>query len=347
MVDIPHFELTAGHRHPAWRLSINDRDVTDDLATRIVSLTINDNRGFEADTVSIVLSDHDGVMPVPEHGAVVSVALGWRGVPLIDKGQFIVDAVEHSGAPDILTINAKSADFREALLEKKNISYEKQTLSALIGKIASEYELTPRVSASLTGIQLTHKIQSNESDANLLTRLAIEHDAIATIKNGALLFIAAAEGLSSTGIALPTVAITRTSGDQHSYRMSDRDKFTGVKAYYFDLQAAKKRWVLAGDDTRTTTLKKAYKTADDAEVAAAAELKRLNRGVAALSIRFAYGQPHLFPELPIAVSGFKPAIDAVDWLITKATHTLDEQGLTTSIDCEVKDDQLIGDSAGD
>ena len=45
------------------------------------------------------------------------------------------------------------------------------------------------VQEKLGSIKLAH-IDQNESDANLMTRIADEHDAIATVKNGTLLFMA-------------------------------------------------------------------------------------------------------------------------------------------------------------
>jgi phage protein D len=58
-----------------------------------------------------------------------------------------------------------------------------------------------------------HIDQTNESDANLLIRLAHQHDAIATVKSGRLLFIKAGDAESATGKPFPLVKITRASGD--------------------------------------------------------------------------------------------------------------------------------------
>lgn len=117
-MQLPQFQLTPSSRTPAWRLTINDRDVTASLSNRIISLSLVDYRGFEADTLNLSIDDTDGQMPLPTRGAKLTLALGWHGTPLIDKGSYVIDSVEHSGAPDTVTLSAKSADFRESLLEK-------------------------------------------------------------------------------------------------------------------------------------------------------------------------------------------------------------------------------------
>ncbi|PID66604.1 MAG: late control protein D [Gammaproteobacteria bacterium] len=341
MIELPDFQITASSRTPTWQLFIDDKDVTAELSTRIINLSLVDNRGFEADTLSLTLDDTDGAIPLPERGAKLRLALGWRGTPMINKGCYIVDTIEHSGAPDNLSLSAKSADFRESLLERKSVSYPSQTIAELIKTIAEKHHLQYRVSDGLANIKLTHKIQSNESDANLLTRLAEEHDAIGTIKNDTLLFIRAGEAKSASGQPLPAVTITRTSGDQHRYSLSEREKVTGVKAYYRDVGKKKKVWVLAGNKEKTTSLKKAFPNKDSAQTAADAELKRLQRGVATFSIRLAFAMPHLFPETPIRAQGFKPKIDHTDWIITKATHELGDSGFITGIECERRQKKVL------
>ncbi len=56
--------------------------------------------------------DSDGLMVMPQRDAVLSQGLGWQGSQLTHKGRFTVNEVEHQGAPDTLTIRARSADFR-------------------------------------------------------------------------------------------------------------------------------------------------------------------------------------------------------------------------------------------
>ncbi|UGA38161.1 hypothetical protein JOS77_30540 [Chromobacterium haemolyticum] len=69
---------------------------------------------------------------------------------------------------------------------------------------------------------------------------------------------------------------------------------------------------------------------------AKAAWEKLQRGAAEFSINLAYGRPELFPELPAQVQGFKPAIDATEWVINKITHTLNDGGYTCQLELEMK-----------
>lgn len=230
----------AAHPAPIYRITVDGTDITTTVQGRLIDLTLTDNRGFEADNLELRLDDTDGLLDLPPRGALIRLAIGWRDSGLVDKGTYTVDGVEHSGAPDVLTIHANSADLRTGLTTQRERSWHDVTLGDIVTTIADENDLEPVIQATLAGQYIEHIDQTNESAVNLLTRLAKQFDAIATVKNGNLLFIPAAGGVSASGIALPTVSITRQSGDQHRFSIADRDTYSGVKATYHDVDAAQK-----------------------------------------------------------------------------------------------------------
>lgn len=57
-----------------------------------------------------------------------------------------------------------------------------------------------------------------------------------------------------------------------------------------------------------------------------------------MELTLALGQPLLAPQSPVAVSGFKPAINAVNWLTVRVTHHMDGMGgYTTRAELENAD----------
>lgn len=326
--------LNDRHPAPSYRLVVNGVDITPRVNGRLNSLTLTDNRGLEADTLDLALADHDGALELPPKGAEIQVAIGWEG-DLVDKGTFIVDEIEHSGAPDQLRIRARSADMREQLPGRKSRSWHKTTVGALVRQIATEHGLTAVVGDTLANIRISHLDQTDESDLHLLTRLAERYDAIATIKAGRLLFIPAGEARTATGKPLPLVTIDRSDGDQHRYVITDRDAYTGVKAYWNNVSGGRREVVIAGLGDNAKELRATYASAADALAAANAELLRLQRGVAEFSMTLAHGRPELIAETPIRLRGFKPEIDATDWVATKVTHQLSDSGFTSSLEAEV------------
>jgi|GEM_PF-447675 P2 family phage major capsid protein len=112
---------------PAFRLTVDGKDIARLISPRLMSLEHTDNRGLEADQLSITLSDHDGLLEIPPKGAVVKLWMGWSDTGLVDKGSYTVDETEHSGAPDILSIRARSADLRGSLKTKRERSWSEVT----------------------------------------------------------------------------------------------------------------------------------------------------------------------------------------------------------------------------
>src|SRR5690606_36841765 len=126
---------------------------------------------------------------IPPRGAALRLWLSWSDTGLVDKGTYTVDETEHSGAPDTLSIRARSADLRGGLKTKRERSWNAATLGDVLRTIAGAHGLTPVINADLDSIPLAHLDQANESDANLLSRLGDQFDAVATLKAGRLLFM--------------------------------------------------------------------------------------------------------------------------------------------------------------
>jgi hypothetical protein len=94
---------------PAFKVSIEDKDLTAIVSPRLINLTLTLCRGDESDQLDISLDDSDGKLALPPRGAQIALALGWQATGLVDMGKFTVDEVEHSGAPDTITLRARSA----------------------------------------------------------------------------------------------------------------------------------------------------------------------------------------------------------------------------------------------
>ncbi|MFP1869280.1 phage late control D family protein [Lonsdalea quercina] len=357
MLNILDNDLTP---RPAFHLTIDGATSTN-LDARLMSLTHTDNRGFEADRVELTIDDSDGKVAMPARGAKISVAFGWQGEPLVSKGLFTVDEISHQGPPDRLVITARSADFRDDFNVKREYSWHNVTVGDVVSAIAGRYNLKPAVSVSLKDIGIDHADQTSESDISFLTRMAQMLGAVTTVKNGCLLFIVPGRGVSASGRVLPAVTITRASGDSHSFRVADRDAYTGVQAYWLDLNFGKKKPTtvkrrrkkkktvktapasskkegdyVEGTEGNVFVMRQTYKTERAARRAAAAKWNALQRGAAEFNITLARGRADLFPDLHANVSGFKPTIDAADWVIKQVNNTIDDNGFITGLELEVR-----------
>lgn len=321
---------------PDYRLSVDDQLITPTVRPRLNRLRLIDKRGMQADQLDLTLSDHDGRLAIPARGAIITVALGWRGQPLIERGSYVVDEIEHSGAPDTIDIRAASADLRHGLVRKRTQSWHGTTVGAIVGAIASRNSLAQQIAGALADTAIDHIDQTDESDANFLTRLGERFDAIAAVKQATLLFMPAGAGVTASGTPIPPITLTRRDGDNHLYSVTDRDSYSGVIAYWRDLDGADKRKTVAGTEDDAKTLRPTYASEADAMHAARAEWQRIQRGASAFELTLAEGRPALYPETPATTQGFKPPIDATDWVITEATHDLNASAYTTRLAFEVR-----------
>ncbi|GHD59826.1 phage late control D family protein [Jeongeupia chitinilytica] len=321
---------------PIFRVVVDGRDISGLIDNRLESLSLTDNRGFEADQLDIVLHDHDGALAIPPLKAEIRVWLGWQATGLIDKGTFTVDEVEHSGAPDKLTIRARSADLADGLLMQRERSFHRQTVGAIVRTIAGAAKLEPSIAEALAKEVVDHIDQTNESDANFLTRLGQLFDAVATVKAGRLLFMPMGACTTASGQPLERVLVNRQAGDQHRYNVANRDNYSGVRAEYQNNKKAKKGEVVVGKADNLKTLRHVYATQKAAERAAKASWNRIQRGVAEFGITLALGRPEIVTESPATVTGFKADIDNGNWTVSRAAHTLDGNGLATSVEFELR-----------
>ncbi|MCE0812961.1 phage late control D family protein [Buttiauxella sp. S04-F03] len=361
---------------PAFMLTLNNQDITRNISDRLISLSLSDNRGFEADQLDIELDDSDGLIELPVRGAVLSLFLGWQGSALLGKGQFTVDEIEHRGAPDTLTIRARSADFRGTLNSRREASYHETTLGEVLNTIASRNKLTASVAPQFAAITIPHIDQTQESDAKFLTRLAERNGAEVSVKAGKLLFLKAGAAVTVSGKPIPQMTIERRDGDRHQFAIADRGAYTGVTVKWLHTKEPKEQKqqvklkrkakpqhlralqhptakpvkakktpkekearegeYMVGEEDNVFALTTIYASKAQAMRAAQAKWDKLQRGVAEFSISLAMGRADLYPETPVRVSGFKRVIDEQAWTITKVMHSLSNSGYTTTLELEVR-----------
>ena len=359
-------DVGGNHMTPAVVLSIDGQAFGSDTMSRIIDVTVDDKRGFEADEITITFSDADGALAIPSMESMIKVWLGYAETGVVYKGEYKISGFEHTGAPDQLRISAIAADLAASLAEQQEKTWRKTTLGVIVETIAKKHGYTPKLHKDLTAITIDHIAQTNESDASFLMRLADQYDAIATVKQKHLLFMLVGKGQTLSGEAIPTVLINRLSGDSHRFSYNTSDNYNAVKAFYLpDKKGSNKQFVLINADNiepkkqtakkdtskaqakpdkkqsaltdggdKPKELRHVYANKTNAERGARTAYKKLKRGRAQFSIALAVGRPDLAPETPIQVQGFKDLIDSETWLIEKISHSVSSGGYISQVDLE-------------
>jgi phage protein D len=189
------------------------------------------------------------------------------------------------------------------------------------------------VSESLASIALPHLDQIDESDINLLTRVAREHDAIAKPGGGKLIVARRGESLTVTGDPMPRVALGPSDVSRWRWEYSLRPPAGQVVAVWHDPVSAEDVEVTAGDSEPVRRLRQRFPSEAAARAAAEAEFRRAERAGTQLSIALP-GNPDLVAEGRVVLAGFRPEVDG-DWLVRRVTHILDRGGYRCDVEAEV------------
>ena len=315
---------------PDFNLWVEGQMITGSIRNRLVSLRITDEAGITSDTVEVCLDDRDSLLELPRTGAKLQVSIGYQEAGLVSMGLYIVDEITLEGSPQTMKIKGHAADLKASLKSQKIDEWHQKTIGDLVNTIASKHGYQPRVASQFSSIKLPHIDQTAESDMHLLTRLAQLHGAIAKPANGFLLFVPEGKAKSFTGQLIGGGTLSLEEISSWRVTFAERDQHNSVASYWHDPDKAEPVEEKAGDGDPVHTMRGVYPNSGLAKAAAEAKLERLTRGTQTLNITLA-GRPELVAESKIYLSGFRPGIPS-DWVITRAEHTLDSSGYTTTIE---------------
>ncbi len=322
---------------PAFEITANDKEITEAIQKRLISLRVTDQSGWESDALEIVLDDSDPLksLALPTTGAELQLKLGYENA-LFNMGVYIVDALELSGPPNQIRIQAKAAPQdatpkgKTSLRTQKTRSWKSgTTLQTLVGQIANEHGLEPAEGQSLKSIALPHIDQVNESDINLLTRVAKDYDALVKPVAGKLVITKRAESKSTRGQDLKPITLKGSEITNWRLNIRKREPAASVVAVYRDLKQAKDVEVVIGDGEPVRRLKHQYADEASAKEAAQAELDKGQRSERTLSISLP-GQTNIRAERKLIIEGVRNHVDG-EWLVTQVEHSLERGGFKTSL----------------
>ncbi|MNK29161.1 phage late control protein GPD [compost metagenome] len=340
---------------PDYRLFANSEDITALTRERFVSLRYTDEAGLASDILEVTLADHLPNEPIelPPKGAELELFLGYDG-DAVRVGLFVVDELELCGGPASLVIRARAATYDKSKGGKTNLQTQKTRswpkgtkLGAMVQKIAKEHGMEAAVAKSLASIVLPHIDQADESDLNLLLRVAKKYDAIVKPSGGKLVVAKRGEAKSISGEDLPAVTVT-PQDIEPGWRMvqSARESAGMVVAYYHAVKEAKRHSVKVGQGEPVRRIKQYFPTQEMARAAARAELNKRERGALTWAMSMTGGMD-MQAEGKLFLEGFRVGVPT-EWIITRVVHTLDAgTGWKSDVEAEQPDAKAADDTVED
>lgn len=319
---------------PIYSVIANNQDITGKFRSNLVSISVTDEMSPQSDTVRITLSDKESRIALIKVGTLIEVSLGYEyanGEQVLSRvGRFIIDEIEVNGPPTQLVIVGRSTNFTDHLKSCRNRSFKQVSFGDLVRQIASENGLKAHIADPFDNILIDHVDQADESDLHFMNRLAKQYDAVLKPVVDDLLLVPHDKSETVKGTTVPVKSIHADKVTRWSIKLPKRTEFGHVKGYWRSDDAGKRQTYIVGDRTKAgKALQTTFSTQAEAQAAVEGEFNKLQRGVRSLNLTL-HGDPELFAERPIRISGTHPLGDG-EYVCKQVTHSLSNGGFTTNV----------------
>lgn len=330
-------------RTPDFRVVVGGQDISSylvDLLERgkLMTVEVTDNSGKEADSIQIDVV-RDGTIPIPAKGTLIECEFGWLGTGRRDYGMFYSDQPQTSGSGSgdeghKLSISGTSADMSGTLKQQRTQSYDRKTVGEIVKEVAGRNKLIAAVADTIANIKIPHIDQTQESDANFLTRLADDLGVSFKPKMGRLLFTERGVPKSIGGIPFPDIEFPAAEILDYTWAGPERGNFKSVKATWHDQAKATRQSYIAGSGEPQRVLPRTYASEAEATRAADAALKDGTASGETASVTLV-GNQNVFAESKISLIApvQSPELGG-SWSVQVARQRLSGDGYETPVDLE-------------
>lgn len=340
--------------------------IIDSLNDRFLSISIVDNAGFQNDRMSLSIDDRvkqgSGYIKLPVRGDKLTVQMGYQeGGPMyqptdmMPMGTFIIDEIEVEMSPDTVHIHSHAVDTNGLFKQARSKSFHRTTIGKIVEDCAQYCGLPAGVHKDIKDIEITHEDQIMQSTAEFLRVFGERNDAIVKVVKGKILFgpkskLHEIEGIKE--IIRPKVELHKTDflPGTARYTSQGKSKYAEVWAEYQTPDAKhthgayhiKIQDVIGADSADSsegvvapTAIYKVPGLFSDEKEAKAACISKM-RMLALSECGFGFsciGNPKITAESQIKIKGMRPGVMPT-WNAIRVTHTLDNSGFKTSVECE-------------
>lgn len=320
---------------PDYRITVDGKDITAELRSRLLSLRVRDAPGRRSDDVHLELRDGPTPIDRPPTGARLNVSLGWAGDGLTEMGTYSIARPEASSPPPTLRVQATAVHLSNGTTKPSGVSkavsteartqvWTDTTLGDITRTIANRLDLEPAVSPEVGDIEVAHEEQDGESDVHFLSRLARRRGVLVKIAGDRLLVTKTHSTTTVSGKSLPTIELAQSEALSWSAEVGARDEVGTVAARWTDgLETA-------GDGEPRIELPRRFSSKSAAQSAARGELTR-RRGKGRHFEADLRGRADIVGGTTLSLRGdWRPGV-AGEWVVETVEHRVDDQGWVTSV----------------
>ncbi|NOU49477.1 phage tail protein [Pseudoalteromonas sp. JBTF-M23] len=335
---------------PQFSIKTNGKEVAKRLVDRIVDVRVCLKTGLMSDSCYVRF---DNLEPAPIQVSkptdTVEIAMGYKEgnedktATLQPLGIFEVGETSLRGPHRSMELFGNKLFWHTTLKTPKQRSWPEdpkkpKKLGELVSDIAGEHGLDPKVGDAFKNIELPH-IEQNESDAQLLSMLAEQFDAIVKIAYDKLIFMARGTGKSLSGKSLTEVEVSNFKILNWQYEQGAYRQIGEVTAFYYDLETATRTPVKEGKGSPAMVLPYVYADEATAKRAAKAKHNRQKRATKTLALSM-IGDAQIVAGAVINVvdksSTEKNKVEQIlgKWFVSEVEHQINYQGFRSHLLCE-------------
>ncbi|HCL63710.1 MAG TPA: late control protein [Rhizobium sp.] len=317
--------------YPFIEVDVNGKPVSTDFYSRLVSATIRDEPGQEADRIDLRFDDEGNDIEMPEKGAIVTARFGYRDTGAQKMGVFVVEktGIEGGDGGEFIDISGRSADMRSDVKEPLSEHFDDTTVGAIVSDLAKRHGFEAKVDDELAAIAIPYIARYEQGATDFLTRLADRVGGFFAPKGKK--FILVKHGF------LSPVTIDKSECESWRFDVEPRPLYGKAEAGWYDRKSntlifEQQSTGLEGGVKR---LRRIFATQEEAKLAASSESGRLGRATGSGSITLA-GRPDVMADAPIRTTGWRPEVTGL-WRCAGVDHVYQETYMTT-IDVEAPED---------
>jgi phage protein D len=308
-------------KKPAWEIKIDGKAISDSLSRAVQSIAFNDEAGVDSDSTTIVFA---GDLPHIEAGRKIALKIGYQGEDLTSAGLFSVES--SSWTKETLTIAATGLNFAGAMKTKRTQTYEGVSIENIVNQISQRAEVSNSPLCNFGDVTISYLAQTDESDMHFLSRLAVEYDAVFSVKSDRIIFLHRASSADAQKLPKYEINAKYTSG--LTIKQKARPKYAAVQAIWRDQQAQETQSILVGSGEPIYKLAVAFPDAQTAQKRAEAKLRSLRRDCVEGS--FSIDGTMFRAGGIISLKGASE--NNAEYEIKKVSHRIDKSGWISSVE---------------
>lgn len=324
---------------PLFKLTKDGDDITASLSDRLISIRYSSYYGGgNADTIDMELDDRGWMIDLPNVGegaATVALAMGYAESKIVDCGTYAMQEVSLSFPPKTMSVRGNSVNINSNLKAPIVTSYDGKSVADIVGAIATSAGFTLSVDPIFNGIIVPY-LNQNSSCGHLLNDLEERFNGVAHFEDGHLSFTQRGSGLTASGASYGSITLDPTDIAEMKVTLTSVASYSKVRTSWWDKVQHQPVWLestVKGDSSSTVPfmMGRMYNSEVEAQAAADAQMKILNRQGVTGNLTLSKGDPSIRGGSKMTVTGTRDGIDST-YTVETATHTYTKDaGITTTI----------------